>query len=235
MSDFSRTFAFSLDEPVEVPTGVPQGTVLDEDAAYPLAAISTLDPRQAMANTLACYVGNADFVRDGGTAPDTVFRLEAVFSEWPDAEQELPYPCASIVDKGPIPYDGQNFTPVPIESTLEVFCPNTVLWKTAEAMAEFQVDYWANDKNTRRALASRITSLFSPGENRNGVILQGDPKYFDRRMRAWLVDHERPDDEDTVYSRERRVRTTVRCEIDVVQLRQAVPLMPRTHTVVEES
>lgn len=229
--EFSRTFAFKTNCPIEDPTGCPQGTLLGEDAAYPLAAVSTLDPRQAMANTLACYIGNADFVRDGGTAPDTIFRLEAVFSEWPDPEQELPYPCASIVDKGPIPYEGQDFTPTPDESTLEVFCPNTVLWKTSEAVADFQVDYWANDKNTRRALASRITSLFNPGENRAGVILQGDPKYFDRRVRASLMDHERPDDEDTVYSRERRVRTTVRCEIDVVQLRQAVPLMPRAQLV----
>lgn len=231
MGEFSKTFAFRVDEPVEAPTGLPQGALLDEDAAYPLAAISTLDPRQAMANTLACYIGNADFVRDGGTAPDTVFRLEAVFTEWPDVEQELPYPCASIIDKSPIPYEAHDFTPTPIESTLEVFCPNTVLWKTAEAVVDFQVDYWANNKPTRQALAARITSLFNPGERRAGVMLQGDPKYFDRRVRASLMDHERQDDEDTVYSRERRVRTTVRCEIDVVQLRQAVPLMPRTQLV----
>ncbi len=228
---FSKTFAFATNVPPETPARVPQGTVLDEDGAYPAVAFPSLDPRQAMANTLASYIGNAQFTRDGGTGPDTVFTLEAVFSEWPDPSQELPYPCASIIDLGKIPFDAHDFTPTPQEGTLEEFCPNTVLWKTGEAVAEFQVDYWANDKPTRQALAARLPGLFNPGESRSGVLLQGDAQYFCRRVRATLLDGERPDDEDSVYARERRQRTTVRCEIDVVQLRQAVPLQPRVQLV----
>lgn len=233
--NFSPSFSYALDDPAELPPTVAQGTVLDLDGAYPLAAITTLDPRQAMAETLACFILQAQFKRDGGNAADTVFRLERVLDEWPGPEVQLVYPCASIIDKGDIPYQAHNFTPTPLEETVELFCPNTVLWKTGEAVAEFQVDFWANDTNTRQAIAARLPGLFNPAENRPGVLLQGSPKYFDRRVRATMLDQKRIDDGDSVYVLERRSRHTIACEIDVVHLRQARPLQPRVQTSVDTS
>lgn len=231
---FSKSFAFQLDEPVDEPTGRPQGSLLQEDDAYPLAAMVVLDPIKAMANTLACYIGRTQFARDAGTQGKTVFKLERIYSEWPDEDTELVYPSASIIAIGDVPFQADGVMPHPMETSIEVFCPNTVLWKTAEGVADFQVDYWANDRNTRQAMAARVPALFSPGETRSGVVLAGDPQYFNLSVRATLLSAQRPDDEDNIYTHERRYRTTVRCEIDVVHLRQAVPLLPRAQ-LVEQS
>jgi hypothetical protein len=202
---------------------------------YPLAAIGTLDPRNAASEVLAAFLRCAVFMRGGGTtgAPKP-FSLLRVLPEWPDATSEIEYPSASIIDNAGIPYEEHALTPTILEGTFGSFAPNTVLWKTAEAVAVFQVDYWTTDRPTREAIAARLPSLFTPGEGRIGVVLAGEPRYFRRPVRATLLENERMDTENAVYERERRLRTLVRCEVDVVQLRQAVKMQPKMRLLDEE-
>lgn len=194
---------------------------------YPLAAIGTLDPRNAMAKVLEAFLRCVVFRRGGGDVPDKDFRLEQVNPFWPEPEKEIIYPSASIVDPEGVPYEMHSLTPTALEETFGSFGEGTMLWKTGEAVARFQVDYWTNEDPTREAIAARLPSLFNPGEERAGVVLSGEPRYFRRPVRATLLANRRMDNEQAVYARERRIMTTVQCEVDVVQLRQAVELQPR--------
>lgn len=212
---------------LDLPPGTPLQVVEGPDT-FPLAAIGTLDPRNAMSEVLAAFLRCAEFRRGGGDIPVAKpFALERVEPFWPDPKQDIAYPSASIIDSGPIPYEAHALTPTPQEGTFGSFGPCTVLWKTAEAVSEFQVDYWFTEDPTREAVAARLPSLFNPGEGRAGVVLSGDPRYFRRPVRATLLSNRRMDTENTVFERERRLMTVVRCEIDVVHLRKAVEFQPR--------
>lgn len=210
-----------------LPPGTPLQVVKGRDT-YPLAAIGTLDPRNAMAEVLAAFLRCAEFRRGGGDIPiDKLFRLKRVEPEWPDPKKDIVYPSASIIDNANIPYEAHSLTPTALEETWGSFEKDTVLWKTAEAVADFQVDYWTTDTPTREAIAARLPSLFNPGEGRSGVVLSGDPRYFRRPVRATLLNNQRMDTENAVFERERRLMTLVRCEVDVVHLRKAVELQPK--------
>lgn len=210
-----------------LPLGTPVDVVTGR-YTYPLEALGAIDARKAMAETLMAFLGRADFRRAGGTAADDFFNLKRVWSTWPDPRQgDLEYPSASLSDPLSTTYGEHALTPTPLEDTVDVFCAGTVLWKTAEANLDFQVDFWANDEPTRQAIAARLPSLFNPYEDRAGVILSGHPQYFFRRVRATLLNEpRRVDVEAAVYEGERRLLTLVRCDIDVVQLRTAVELNP---------
>ena len=220
----------NLDLPPGTPLQVETGT-----DTFPLAAIGTLDPRNAMSEVLAAYLRCAVFKRGGGIVNDKPFALERVLPEWPDPSRAMEYPSASIIDNARIPYEEHSLTPTALEETWNVFEPCTALWKTSEAVSTFQVDFWTTDAPTREAIAARLPSLFNPGEARAGVVLSGDPRYFRRPVRATLLDHQRMDTEKTVFEHERRLMTAIRCEVDVVQLRKAVDLEPQVLLQVTEN
>ena len=204
-----------------------QGTLLSAQEAFPIVARAATEPHLALTGTVAAFLRDAVFMRPGGLDADTPFKLKAVQESWPDPSVKLEYPSASIVDAGEPEYEAAHFTPKPLRETRDVYGCGTVLWKTAELVGELQVDFWANDEETRGAMGSRLQSLFSPGEQIEGVILQGDPEYYDRPVRATLMAPQRPDTENTVFSRERRLMVRLRCEMDVVHLRGAVDMLPK--------
>ena len=202
--------------------------VVEGTDTFPIAAIGSLDPRNAMAEVLAAFLRCATFRRGGGDIPiEKPFSLKRVEPEWPDPKLDIAYPSASIIDNANIPYEAHSLTPTALEETWNSFAPCTVLWKTAEAVAMFQVDYWTTEAPTREAIAARLPSLFNPGEGRAGVVLSGEPRYFRRPVRATLLNHQRMDTENSVFEKERRLMTLVRCEVDVVHLRKAVELQPK--------
>lgn len=211
------------------------------------AAVNVLGPRQAAAEVLREYLRCAVFVVRGGAAPDRPFSLRRVDSQWPDSSKPLDTPLASVTDSIDTGYGGDEaqLQPYPLEETLGEFdClvgyaldptfPKTVLWRTGEAEAEFQVDFWLSDTPEREAVEARLGFLFNPGEERTGVLLGGHPKYYDRVVRATLISSSLEDLEDSVYPNERRLRATVRCQVAVVDLRIATLLTPRVNTEVSD-
>lgn len=199
------------------------------------AAANVLDPTQAMAEVLSKYLECAVFRRRGGDAPDDTFRLRRVEAEWPDSSVPLDTPCASVTESTDTFHLAQ-FQPRPLEETLGVFdcmvttpdpaLPRTVLWQTAEAEVEFQVDFWTASPADRQAIAARLGYLLNPGQERTGVLLGGHPRYYDRAVRATLLSTQRMDNTESVYPNERRLKTMIRCQVDVVDLRIAVLLTP---------
>lgn len=189
----------------------------------PLAAMNKLDPSDAAALTLKAYLEAAVFLVAG--SPDTRFQLKRVVIGWPENFQELEYPSASITSPA-VQEDAHAFTPTPLEETLDVYGPATVLWKTAEQAIQFQVDFWTTNRLERRGISAQIHELFSPTDTRYGVMLQGPPEYWCLPIRFTLVSHERQDGGDEVQARQRRLRAVVLADVDVVQLRKAVRLEP---------
>ena len=201
------------------------------------AVVQVVGPRDAMAQTIAQYLRCATFCIhgvDGGV--DKPFGLNAVEHEWPDPSVKLNYPVASLIERTDT-FVEAFFQPRPMEETLGVYdCligqqpdpvwPKTVLWKTGEATAEFQIDFWCSSKPERAAVDAQLGYLFNPGQERTGVLLGGHPRYYSRAVRATHLSTRRIDVEDAVYANERRLMVIVTANVDIVDLRLAVLLSP---------
>lgn len=207
--------------------------------AYPRVPGATLDARGAAAECLRAFLAGLTFYRDAGNEPSTRFALEKVYETWPQPDQPLVYPCASVTDAGRAELEGHNFVPTSLDETEGMFCPDTVLWKTDELASELQVDFFVNDEPTAQAVMATLPGAFSPDENRSGVVVQGTPRYFDRPVRLTLLSYRRNDTAGAVFDRERRVVCRVAAEVDVVVLRKVAHLRPqitvavRTHRLEE--
>jgi hypothetical protein len=196
-----------------------------------VAIPNRLGPRDAMAQTLAAFLLGIQFRVAGGDDRDTVFRLREVFNQWPGSRQDLPYPCASIIDQGSLVYLPHNLTPTILEETWGVFDQlvddppngenNTVLMKEHGGRQDFQVDFWLDKIADRQAVAALLPSALSPEEGRDGVIVEGPELYYSRSVRFSLMGSTHDDSGATASLNERRLRTTIRAECDIVSLRMA--------------
>lgn len=187
---------------------------------FPLAERAGISVRGAAANILASYLEMIEFAVNGRR-----FRLDKVLRHWPTDDVELTKPSASI-DEGVVITENSQFAPVPIESSADVHGQGTVLWKTGDQSIEFQVDFYASDTSTLDAIASDLHRVFSPTELRFGVMLSGDPCYWHAPIRATLESMDRMYDSDSVFKRDLRLRTSIRCDIDEMHLRQYIRLEP---------
>jgi len=182
-----------------------------------------VDSRSALAEALVAYLRCVEFVRWGGGqgGEDVRFRIERVYREWPEPDQMLDYPAATVLDLSDVPLEAHNFTPTPLEETYEVFGPCSVLWKLAEVASTFQVDLWANDEPTREAIAAGLPGAFAFGENQYGIVVEGPETYWSRPVRLTLLSLQRMDAPGSIYVRERRLMAKIRAEVDEVSLRRA--------------
>jgi len=201
-----------------------------------VAIPNRIGARDALAETLAVYLLQLQFRIAGGDDRDTVFRLREVFDEWPESRQDLPYPCASIIDAGEIEHVAHNLVPTILEETWGQFdelvaCnqgegkKTTVLMKSSGARQEFQVDFWLDKKADRQAVAALLPSAFNIEESRSGIVLEGPELYYSRSMRFSLSSGGRFDDSAVTASlNERRLQTVIIGECDIVSLREAVEM-----------
>jgi len=191
------------------------------EVLLPSCGPATVDARQAAAEAIAAMLLGLTFRKANGTdlrQPVSTFQLRNVRREWPEPNQRLEYPCASIVDMGMSDYSAVNFVPSCLEETADVHGDGTVLWRLSELACDFQVDFWSNDKPTRESIAAALPGAFSPGEN-YGVELECSERYYRALARATLEATVREDDGGTAYVREWRLRATVRVQIAVLDLR----------------
>jgi hypothetical protein len=196
----------------------------------PVAVANRIGPREAMAQALAAYLETIYWYVDAGDdldPRDGRFRLNPIALKWPRPDVPLRYPTASIIEIGETQQHPHHLTPSPLEETLGQFdhllCApgSTVLWKEAEAVASFQVDFWTNGDADRQAIEARLSAVFNPGQDRAGVLLEGPELYYSQPMRFTLQGQRYDDTAATAYSEERRLRCTVLGECDIVSLRMA--------------
>ena len=154
------------------------------------------------------------------------FRLKQVYPYFPNAERDLEFPSASVVE-ALTTYEAGDLVPRPIESTWHQFGKDTVLWRTADAIIDFQVDFWTNEDAHRQAILAQLPWLLAPGEGEAGVLLEAPKEYFSTTARFSLDTSARPDEgTDAVLQLNRRARVVVRCEIEVLHLRGVAALNP---------
>jgi hypothetical protein len=198
------------------------GDVIENPKAqqYPLMRVPGTDPQSAAKQTVAEFLKRVTFtISAGDDGKATRFNLNDVRFRFP-RNGDLDYPIASVT----VPTSDQqahNLSPTPLEDTWNRYAPNSVLWKTAELVADLQVDFFVNDEPTQEAIAAALPALFNPREDAAGVMLRGPATYWCLPVRATLMgDPERfGDTEEAVYSGERRLLVKVRTELDVVHLR----------------
>lgn len=201
-----------------------------------LAIPNRLGARDAMAMTLAAYLLRLEFRVAGGQDRDSVFRLRDVLPEWPSARQELPYPCASIVDAGQLEHMAHNLVPTLLEETWGVYdhminpgqgegLKTSVLMKESGARQEFQVDFWLDKRSDRQAVDALLPSAFSPEESRSGVVITGPSLYYDRTVRLSLMSTRYDDSGASASVNERRLRAVIIGECDIVSLRTAIQMV----------
>lgn len=201
------------------------GDLFQPGFRYPLIRSARVDATQAARMVLAAFLRRQLFVIGAGDdGKETPFNLKAVTEQFP-TNSDLKYPSASIT----IPTSDQqahNFTPKPLEETWNRYAPNSVLWKTAELVADFQVDFFTNDEPTQQAIAGALPAIFNPREGAAGVMVEGVKEYWCLPPRFTLMgDPERfGDTEEAVFAGERRLLVKVRAELDVVHLRGAAAL-----------
>lgn len=210
------------------------GDLIQPEPIYnPVAIANRLGPRKAMAQALAAYLQTVWWYVDSGDdvdPRDARFKLNPIATQWPSSDVKLHYPTASIVEVGSTKQEAHNFVPSPLEETWGTFDgligwsgepAKTVLWKEAEAVTSFQVDFWADTEADRQAIEAGLSAVFSPGEDRYGILVEGPALYYSRPMRFALDDHRNDDTRDTAYAEERRLRCIVSGECDIVSLRMA--------------
>jgi hypothetical protein len=189
---------------------------------FPQMSAPRTDPRNAAARTLAAYLmGQRFVVAAGDDGIEKPFELKQVLYKFP-TKGELEYPSAAITT----PTSTQDaHTPFPLEATQDRYGPGTVLWRTAELVAQFQVDFFCETEADREAIAAALPGIFSPREDASGVMLRGPETYFCLPVRCTLVgDPERVDEDEAAFARERRLMVRIRSELDVVHLRKAVSM-----------
>lgn len=191
----------------------------------PITGRRVLDATNAAAEVLALYLSRLEWQTGGGTGPDDRWRLNQVFPGWPDPDQPLPYPCASI-DAEAAERDAHDLVPTMLEETCGQYGEGTVLWKTSEVVVEQQVDFWLTSEAERKAVMASLPAYFSPSEGRAGVLLSGHPDYYDRAVNVLLLSHDEIDTSESRFERERRIRCLFACEIEEVHLRRVVRLDP---------
>jgi hypothetical protein len=210
--------------------------ILDDGLGVTLVPTDAIDPEQAAADVLASYLRTLTFFvnnrapQSDPPLPTQQFQFEKVFDEWPEADRELPYPCATV-HAAEAPYSHHALVPTPLDGTFGLYdvpgaMRGTVLWKTAELDAAFQVDVWTRDVAKREAVLARMQSAFAPEEGSARVMLTGTPSYWNLPIRASLEPDAiaRIDEPEPVYSHERRAIVRVRASVDVVDLRCATLL-----------
>lgn len=194
----------------------------------PLAVQNRLGPRQAIAQALAAYLLGLEFRVAGGEALDSVFELTSVLDHWPTPDEDLVYPCASIVEATSTAHLAHSLTPTPLEETVGLFDAmvgwrgepaRTVLWKEGGAEVELQVDFWCDTEADRQAVEAGIPAAFSPDEGRAGVVVEGPERYFSRPVRLTLLATRCDDSAVTAGRGERRLRAVVQGACDIVSLR----------------
>lgn len=197
------------------------GSLVGPAPFQPTIRTPDIDARSAMSEALVEFLRCVEFRRWGDQAPDVVFRLDRIYRQWPEPDVLLTYPSASVIDMQAAEESPHNLVPTPLEDTIDLIEPCSVMWKTAELVTTFQVDFWAEDDPTREAIAATLPMVFGSSESRYGVVVYSPPTYWSRPVRLSLLSSQRMDDTGSVYVRERRLMVRMQAEVDEVHLRRA--------------
>jgi len=150
--------------------------------------------------------------------------------EQPDHEQDLLFPCISVVSG--------EATPDPIamvayldESSFGKHGANSVLQVQYEHVESVTLEIWASSRAERRAFMGSLETAFNPVEEMSGFVLT-IPDYYNETVVFLLLRKGIMDDPDTAKNR-RHGFIEVEMRFNVVKLVNARTMQPFTTVVLE--
>lgn len=204
--------------------GTPFGAVFPPRAPIPLTAESA---RTHALRALRDYVNEVTFYRTMGPGfPPSPFQIERsrFLLEWPDSVEQDLFPRI-VVMPGPMEANPVGLTVSVDEDTRDVFAPGTVLAIQHEHVERLTLQCWASTKSMRRAIAAGLEAVFSPTEERAGILFQL-PHYFDQTARFTLVSRSHNDTEENARRR-RMLDVMLDLQVNVVRLIRYAELTAR--------
>lgn len=207
-------------------------------ATRQLSGCILLDPEKACAEALAALLRKQRFIVWGGDPQEPTdltrnreFQLAAVLDDYPDANQVMEYPTASIIPRQAATY-GDNLTPFALEHTWDQ-ARGTVFWKLGTVAGVFQLGLWADSKPLRDAMAAQITRVLNPRESMSGVLLQLPETYACSVGRFLLTEMQRIDLPAKSFTQEWELRALVAWDTLVLDQRAAPRLLARAKIETE--
>ena len=190
-----------------------------EAAAFVPSGLRETDARTALKRGLANYLMSLPvFIHP---AHQREVQLRKIYDVWPDQEEKAAYPSATVYSTLPHPYEASSFTPV-IDPACKIDAV-TYLVKTAEVSFDLTIDILTTDPEERICFGMQMEDALSPVDWMSGFQLEL-PHYHNLRGVYQLMEGNYPDDEPSVFSRNRHLTYKLKAQVPVVRLQKLTPL-----------
>jgi len=213
--------------------GTPFGEVYPAREPPPPLA---LDGRTVALRLLRRYLAALTFYRTGATVIDPETRQptagapvafaipeNSIHIEWPDYEEDLVFPCISLLATAPAEMLAIGLTGYVEENSRDVFAPGTIVQWMSEYKENIALEIWASSKAERRAILSGLEAALSPTEQMYGLRFSM-PDYFNELVCFTVSNREIFEDPDAARNR-RRARLMIEMRFNLVALVNYNPLV----------
>ncbi len=148
-------------------------------------------------------------------------QLRKIYDVWPDTEEKTAYPSATVYSTDPHPYEASGFTP-----TIDPDCKidaMTYLVKTGEVNFNLTIDILTTDPEERICFGMQMEDALSPVDWMSGFQLEL-AHYHNLRGVYQIMEGNYPDDEPSVFSRNRHLTYKLSAQVSVVRIQKITPL-----------
>ncbi len=201
--------------------------VLEPDQTHTHTANRSTDARTALKRGLANYMKSLPtFIHP---THGRLVKLAAVFDVWPDQEDKLVIPSATVYSSDPHPYEAHALG-LTIDCKIDAV---TYLVKYAEIKFDMTIDILTSDPEERIAFSMMMEDALNPVDWMYGFKLDL-PHYHNQRAVYELIGGNYPDDEPNVFQRNRHLTYTVRGNVSAVRVKTITPITSVTVTSTVE-
>ncbi len=226
MSNTPCTPDFPVREFSSEPSAKPQVAsclVREPDQKHTHTSHRETDARTALKRGLANYLASLPtFIHP---THQRVIKLEAVFDVWPDQEDKIVIPSATVYSSDPHPYEAHSLSPT-IDPSCKIDAVTYVV-KYAEIKFDMTIDILTSDPEERVVFAMMMEDALNPVEWMSGFRLDL-PHYHNQRATYELLDGNYPDDEPNVFKRNRHLTYTLRGNVSAVRIKKITPFNSAT-------
>lgn len=192
-----------------------------------LTANRTTDSRTALKKGLADYLMSLPpFIHP---THGREVELRKIYDTWPEQEEKTQYPSAVVFSPEKHPYESSSFTPI-LDPDCKVDA-TTYLVKHAEVNFNMVIDILSTDPEERICFGMQMEDALNPVDWMYGFQLEL-PHYHNLRGVYQVMDGNHPDDEPSVFKRNRHLTLTVNGQVSMVTLKKLTPLTEVRTTVV---
>lgn len=213
---------------MHTPAQPPEGTLWKD--VYPppdkVCPPPVPDGRTQALDLLKRYLGNLKFYKEGvnDTAKPLCVPDANIKEQAPDYEDDLEMPAIGMI-AGEGEYLARSLTPTLDESTVDKYCPGTVVHIHDEYSETVTLEIWTSTKQELRAITGGIESAFQPSQEYTGLrfVMRG---YYNGTVIFTLISKQIIDDADASLKR-RKAQIKVHFRFNVLSLEPYRDFAPR--------